>query len=241
MKRLRNSLTFANVIAVIALFVALGGGAYAATRLPASSVGTKQLKKEAVTPGKLSATAKAAITGATGAKGATGPQGDSGPAGQVGPQGPTGPAGSAATSGPVPIDASAPESPLATTDSMLSLDGRTSWTAPDEPAGLLLAQLRLKLATKTEAQGEDCTGTVHIFDNGKAVAELNVGVPAPGFGFGKPTTLTEYQATTDPIGIGLLDRSETQAITAEYVGINTIDCATGSEFEGLRITVQPQG
>jgi hypothetical protein len=41
------------VIAVGALFVALGGGAYAATALPANSVGTQQLKDNAVTSAKV--------------------------------------------------------------------------------------------------------------------------------------------------------------------------------------------
>jgi hypothetical protein len=45
---LRLRPTYANVTATLALFVALGGGAYAATALPANSVGSKQLKKGAV-------------------------------------------------------------------------------------------------------------------------------------------------------------------------------------------------
>ena len=48
MARIRSSLSYANVIATIALFVALGGGAYAAITLPKNSVGAKQLKKNAV-------------------------------------------------------------------------------------------------------------------------------------------------------------------------------------------------
>jgi hypothetical protein len=53
MKRFRSRLTFANVIACIALFVALGGASYAATQLPKNSVGTKQLKGNAVTTAKI--------------------------------------------------------------------------------------------------------------------------------------------------------------------------------------------
>jgi hypothetical protein len=44
----RSHVTYANVTATLALFIALGGGAYAATALPANSVGPKQLKKNAV-------------------------------------------------------------------------------------------------------------------------------------------------------------------------------------------------
>ena len=51
-------LNFANVIATIALFVALGGAAVAAG-LPRNSVGANQLKRGAVTPAKLK---KAAVT-----------------------------------------------------------------------------------------------------------------------------------------------------------------------------------
>ena len=39
---------------IIALFIALGGTSYAATQLPANSVGTKQIQSGAVTPAKLS-------------------------------------------------------------------------------------------------------------------------------------------------------------------------------------------
>jgi hypothetical protein len=40
---LRSRLKYANVVATLALFVALGGASYAATRLAANSVGTRQL------------------------------------------------------------------------------------------------------------------------------------------------------------------------------------------------------
>jgi hypothetical protein len=53
MKRLRPRLTYANVIATLALFLALGGGAYAAVQLPKNSIGAKQLKKNAVTAAKI--------------------------------------------------------------------------------------------------------------------------------------------------------------------------------------------
>jgi hypothetical protein len=43
----------ANVIAYLALFVALGGTSYAAFALPANSVGTKQIRNHSITPIKL--------------------------------------------------------------------------------------------------------------------------------------------------------------------------------------------
>ena len=48
MRRIRRHMSFANVISVIALFVALGGASYAAVTLPKNSVGAKQIKKRAV-------------------------------------------------------------------------------------------------------------------------------------------------------------------------------------------------
>lgn len=49
----RPRLTFANVVACLALFVALGGTGYAAFRLPRRSVGTRQLRANAVTSRKV--------------------------------------------------------------------------------------------------------------------------------------------------------------------------------------------
>jgi hypothetical protein len=46
-------LTYANVVATLALFLALGGGAYAAFKLPKNSVGPKQIKANAVNSSKV--------------------------------------------------------------------------------------------------------------------------------------------------------------------------------------------
>lgn len=57
----RPRLTYANVVATIALFAALGGVSYAATTLPKGSVGSDQIQPEAVRTGKL---AEGAVTAA---------------------------------------------------------------------------------------------------------------------------------------------------------------------------------
>jgi hypothetical protein len=46
--RVRPRLSYANVMATVAVFIALGGASYAAFKLPKNGVGTKQLKKNAV-------------------------------------------------------------------------------------------------------------------------------------------------------------------------------------------------
>jgi hypothetical protein len=43
--RITRRLSYANVIASLALFISLGGEAYAAVAIPANSVGTNQLKE----------------------------------------------------------------------------------------------------------------------------------------------------------------------------------------------------
>lgn len=59
--RFAKHLTFSNVVACLALFIALGGVSYAAVKLPKNSVSTKQIKKNAVTESKIR---KSAVTGA---------------------------------------------------------------------------------------------------------------------------------------------------------------------------------
>ena len=89
--RLRPRLTYANVTATVALFVALGGTSYAALQLPKASVGAKQLKKNAVSspkvkPGSLlvsdfKRSQRSRLRGPEGAQGPAGTQGVTGPPG----------------------------------------------------------------------------------------------------------------------------------------------------------------
>ncbi len=50
---IRKRATYANVVATLALFLALGGAAVAASQLPRNSVGPRQLKRGAVTAAKI--------------------------------------------------------------------------------------------------------------------------------------------------------------------------------------------
>jgi hypothetical protein len=79
--QVQGRLTYANVIATLALFVALGGTGYAAVTLQKNSVGTKQLKNGAVTTSKLH---RGAVTGSKVAKNSlTGKQINAGTLGRV--------------------------------------------------------------------------------------------------------------------------------------------------------------
>jgi hypothetical protein len=84
------------VLAFVALAVALGGTGYAATVLPAGSVGTAQLKNGAVVSAKVKNGSLRAADFAPGQL----PAGEQGPAGAQGPPGPAGSAGSQGPAGP---------------------------------------------------------------------------------------------------------------------------------------------
>lgn len=73
-----------NAVAYLALFVALGGTGYAASRIPHNSVGTQQLRNGAVTLDKVRPTTQKALRGQTGAAGPRGPVGAPGAAGVPG-------------------------------------------------------------------------------------------------------------------------------------------------------------
>ena len=99
--RLRSHLTYANVMATIAVFIALGGGAYAVTALPKDSVGTKQLRKSAVTSSKVKDNSLLVRDFRAGQVpiGPRGPRGEQGPAGEKGAQGDAGAAGAPGENG----------------------------------------------------------------------------------------------------------------------------------------------
>lgn len=99
MRRLRKSdrgwprdrrdrrLTYANVTATLALFVALGGTSYAVTKLPRNSVGSNQVRDGSLLRKDLATgVVPAAIRGP---RGSQGPAGPAGPAGVQGGRGPS--------------------------------------------------------------------------------------------------------------------------------------------------------
>jgi hypothetical protein len=98
---LRRRLTYANVMATIAVFIALGGTSYAVVELSKSQVKTKHIAKNAVTTGKvkdgslLGKDFKAGqlVAGAPGPAGPAGTQGTQGSKGDPGAKGDKGDAG----------------------------------------------------------------------------------------------------------------------------------------------------
>jgi hypothetical protein len=88
MKPIRNHLSYANVVATLALVFAMSGGALAAGHYMINS--TKQINPKVLKR----------LKGAAGAKGATGPQGTAGKVGPAGSTGATGLEGKEGTQGP---------------------------------------------------------------------------------------------------------------------------------------------
>jgi hypothetical protein len=84
--RLRSRLTYANVTATMALFIALGGSSYAAITLPRDSVSAKQIRQNAVRSNEIRNGSVAMKDINRRARTALrGQQGPSGPAGPAGP------------------------------------------------------------------------------------------------------------------------------------------------------------
>ncbi len=231
MKRLRDNLTYANVISTTALFLVLAGGtAFAAKEalLPGNSVGTKQLKPGAVTPAKLSTASKLALTGPTGPKGAIG---DSGPQGPKGDRGPGGPEGLPGISGDAPyvLDAvSGVEEESAGTTSAVTLGGATSWTPGADQAGLLFGKLTF---TEGGLTGNSCTVGVRVFDNGTLVSLLEPG-GLPG------EALTEKSLRISPAAIAIRE-PVLHTITATYS--TGSKCVAGTKIDRLELIVSPLG
>jgi hypothetical protein len=109
MRRARGRLTYANVMATLAMFIAVGGAsAFAATQLGKNSVGAKQIRTGAVRSAEVkdrSLLAKDFKSGQllSGGNGETGAKGTPGLAGEPGKTGPQGP-GAISLNGQFPVD-----------------------------------------------------------------------------------------------------------------------------------------
>jgi hypothetical protein len=119
---LRRHLTYANVAASLALFLALGGAAYAATQLPKNSVGTNQIRKEAVTAGKIAKKTRQQLQGNRGPAGQQGPQGKTG---KQGAKGATGARGAQGNTGAPGIDGTGPALEVVAGPKLIEVGGST--------------------------------------------------------------------------------------------------------------------
>jgi hypothetical protein len=161
-QRFRRTITYANVLASAAIFVALGGGAYAVTGLAAQDAVVYACAKKkggvlrVVSKGKRCKKSERRVswnaqgvqgtrggTGAPGAPGTAGAAGSNGTTGLVGATGPTGPSGAT------------PENIVLLADNFASY-GSPTWT--DQPAaltelfGLTASRLKADLTAATQVR-----------------------------------------------------------------------------------------
>ena len=165
LKSLRGGLTYANVLATGAIFVALGGGAYAVSAVPsANSVLFACAKKKG---GALRTVKKARrckrgerkiswnVGGQAGPGGSTGSPGPPGAAGAPGAGGASGPAGATGATGLTGASAATPETLPLLSENWGSF-GNPAWTnqpaAPTELFGTTVGRVKADLTAAAQVR-----------------------------------------------------------------------------------------
>ena len=240
----------ATVVAYLALFCALTGGAYAAIKLPKNAVGTKQLKANAVTGAKVRNGSLAAADfakgqlpagergatgergpagepGAPGERGPTGPQGvpgKDGANGQAGVAGPTGPTGPAGPIGPMP--GGTLRSPYVVDDSTPEAQAACAPKGVGAPSGVM--ETYIAFANTTQLEGmevtSDCTNRFGVI------------VPQAGV----YTISAHYMWKENATGVRGLGLA---SVARGYMGESRINAVTGTETaQSVTTTVRlPEG
>jgi hypothetical protein len=173
-----------NAIALLALFVALGGTSYAAVKLPANSVGSKQIRTAAVNGTKVkdgsllakdfkagqlttgvkgqgeSGVRAAAIDDPRGPVGTTGPEGPAGPMGPEGPAGPAGPAGA--------VGAVGPQGPAGATGDTGPAGSARAYGELTAAGGLVVARAKNLVGVSRKMQGIYCITPAFNIDVSRA-------------------------------------------------------------------------
>ena len=166
MAKIRERLTYSNVLATLALFLAIGGGSFAFAALKKNSVKSKQIAAGAVKEPEIASgavsTDKLANGAVTAAKLAPGTA-TQGPQGAQGPQGPEGPQG---LSGASVFDASIPSGETVTglfllTEASLPTngDGRATISFP-VPAPIALTEADLGIGTASASGAAPTTSQI---------------------------------------------------------------------------------
>jgi len=198
MRKIRKRLTFANIVACLALFVALGGASYAATQLPKNSVGSKQIQKNAVNSAKVKDHSLKAVDFQngqlpSGPKGETGPRGEKGDTGATGPEGPAGPAITGAASdgsgsvGPVggSFMTSLAEGVETTGQLVLPFKGRITANGfadvDDSAAAISRTRCNLFISDGTGPTNGLTPFSQNAFGDTPAVSNYHIAIPVTGF------------------------------------------------------------
>lgn len=152
-------LTYANVMASVAVFIAIGGGAYAAglaknsiksRHIKNSAVKTVDLAPSSVTSAKV---ADGSLLGKDFAAGALprGERGSAGPTGPTGPTGPIGPAGAAGRDGANGVNGNdgSPDTPAQVLAKLTQVDGDGSGLVADQVDGVDASGMGAVMSSKS--------------------------------------------------------------------------------------------
>lgn len=189
----------AMVVAMVALFVALGSAGWAATAAKNSvtsksikdgAVKGKDVKDDTLTGADISESTLTGVQGIRGERGPAGPQGPAGPAGATGPQGPAGPEGPAGTAGPAGPDFTGSYGSLA-------------------------------VATNAIGTAEIANGSVGVADLGPIPAVLARGTAPQGMA---NNTYTKVELPSEDYDMGSMhnDFVESSKLTASVTGIYAV-------------------
>lgn len=216
---LRRHLTYANVVASLALFLALGGAAFAATQLPRNSVGTGQLKPEAVTAGKIAKKTRAQLKGEPGPAGPQGKTGKTGAKGATGPKGATGATGARGATGAAGTDGTGPAFEVFRQTPKAIGTSSTVVLTESIPAGSYVISANVSLAEAAEALQ---TVSCEVTGGGGAVTAVD----------GKVTS--EFPATVPLSTTVNLGATATIALTCESPGGGEVN-AVGANLIATRV------
>jgi hypothetical protein len=221
-------------VALLALFVALGGTSYAAVKLPRNSVGTPQIKKNAVTGAKvkdrsLMAADFAAGQLPAGARGEPGAQGATGPAGAAGPAGPAGPAGAAGAAGAkgdkgAPGDAGSPDTGAQILEKLAAVDGAGSGLDADALDGLDAAALQRR-GTKTSCPSLEKVLAIQASGDVECAPDI-APVAEPVVQYERPVEAADCNFTLGNVGEATVAWTQRRFVRGGFPA--TADCGGGT-------------
>jgi hypothetical protein len=208
-------------VALVALFVALGGTSIAAvTSVPLRSVGPAQLKNNAVTNPKIAGnavTSNKVKNGTLVAADFKAGQLKAGPAGPAGPAGAAGPAGPSGTGATLAFGTQLSDNPTTTSSTSLQDLGSASVTVPEGSTATIIAQF----SAESFCGGPGGWCSVRLFIDGTEMNPedgTNYAFDSPA-GAGDPTDWEAHSVTRLRTGIGA--GAHTIAARVQIVGAAT--------------------